>query len=118
MRAVFTPLSSLQASLGRPNREQIVTSRPELVTTLEAFQLANGKELSGFLRLGADRLLKENFSSPDALVQHVFAAALLRPPTAKERTVALKLVGDRPTQEGVEDLLWAVFHLPEFHFIR
>jgi len=118
VRAVFTPLDSFQASLGRPNREQIVSSRPELVTTLEAFHLANGATLADVMSRAAANMLKQGFESPDAMIDWIFASALLRNPTEAERAVALQLVDSAQSQRGAEDLLWAVFTLPEFHFIR
>lgn len=118
VRAVFTPLDSFQASLGRPNREQVVTSRPELVTTLEAFNLANGATLADILSRAAASIQKREFESPDAMIDWIFTNTLLRKPTESERVVARELLGAESTQRGVEDLLWAVFNLPEFQFIR
>lgn len=118
VRAVFTPLDSFQASLGRPNREQVVSSRPELVTTLEAFHLANGATLADIISRAAANMANQDFESPDAMIDWIFISALLRNPTAAEREVARGLLGDLQSQRGAEDLLWAVFTLPEFHFIR
>jgi hypothetical protein len=118
VRAVFTPLDSFQASLGRPNREQIVTSRPELVTTLEAFNLANGATLADILSRAAANVLKREFESRDAMIDWMFTNTLLRKPTDEELNVVRELVGEEPTQRGVEDLLWALFALPEFQFVR
>lgn len=117
IRAVFTPLNSLQASLGRPNREQIVTSRPELMTTLEAFHLANGETLATILRQAAVNLLKQH-PSTEPLVESMFARLLLRQPNQQERAVVRDLLGERPEAARVEDLLWMLLNLPEFHFIH
>jgi hypothetical protein len=35
-----------------------------------------------------------------------------------ERATAIDLLHSPPTQEGVEDLLWAITMLPEFQIIR
>ena len=59
-------------ALGRPNRDQIVTSRPNELTTLEAINLANGKELNNAVAVGA----KSTFGSVSLLGPDV---ALVRP---------------------------------------
>jgi hypothetical protein len=116
VRAVFTDLDSLQAALGRPNREQVVSSRPEMVTTLEAITLANGPKLAEMLATGAAKLA--GGLSPDDLIQRLYLSALARVPTADERTVARNIMGSPVALEGVEDLLWTVFMLPEFQFVN
>lgn len=118
VRAVFTPLDSLQASLGRPNREQVVTTRPDQLTTLEAINLANGETLAATLARGAANLQQREFASSEAMVQWLYAYALSRQPTADERELAAAVLGESPAQQDVEDLLWMVFMLPEFQFIR
>jgi hypothetical protein len=115
-RAVFSQLDSLQAALGRPNREQVVVSRPDLVTTLEAITLANGSKLAAILAEGAEKLARE--SSPDELIDRLYASALARNPTTPERTVARELLGSPVSPEGLEDLLWTIFMLPEFQFVN
>lgn len=118
IRAVLTPLDTLQASLGRPSREQIVTTRPDLLTTLEAIYLANGDTIAGFLSRGASQLQDRQFDSNEALVDWLFQRALLRLPTKQEKQVTLEMLGDSRSTQGVEDLLWAVIMLPEYQFIR
>ena len=44
-------------SLGRPNREQVVTTRPAEMTTLEAIEMSNGQPLAELLRQGRRQLL-------------------------------------------------------------
>ena len=118
VRAVFTPLDALQSSLGRPNREQVVTTRPDLLTTLEAIDLANGPALANMLQRGATNLLGRDFASSDEMLDWLYMRAFSRQPTAPERAVGRTVIGDKPTQQAVEDLLWTIFMLPEFQFIR
>ncbi len=118
VRASVVQSDLLQRALGRPNREQIVTVRPENLTTLEAIDLANGNALAGLLKRGAATLLQHPGQSSASLVQEVFMKALARPPTADEAAVLQEMVGAKPTPEGVEDLLWTVLLLPEFQFVR
>ncbi len=117
VRAVFTALDPLQATLGRPNREQVVTSRPDLLTTLEAIHLANGDRLTDTLMRGAAHLLQTQ-QDAEVLVDQVFKHALTRSPTTAEAEIARDIVGPTPTQQSVADLLWLVFMLPEFQFIQ
>jgi hypothetical protein len=114
IRTVLTSRDPLQAALGRPNREQIVSARPDVVTTLEAINLANGPELSNLLTAGAKQLAEDLKGA--ALVDRVFLGALNRLPSSQEREVADQLIGS--TTSGIEDLLWMVFMLPEFLYVN
>ena len=117
VRTVFTPRDQLQAALGRPHREQVVTSRPELFTTLEAMNLANGDALAKILREGAAVLMKK-YPERDQLIKHVYGVALTREPSEEEWDISRALVGDKLTAEGAEDFLWMVFMLPEFNYVN
>ncbi|MFK7850866.1 MAG: PSD1 and planctomycete cytochrome C domain-containing protein [Akkermansiaceae bacterium] len=116
VRTVFVKRDALQASLGRPNREQVVTARPDKLTTLEAINLANGPELASIITAGAKKLGTEK--DPEVLAKKVFLASLSRSPTTTEINVARELLGNAPTTEQVEDFLWSVFMLPEFLYIN
>lgn len=116
IRTAFGKRDSLQAALGRPNRDQVVTSRPDSVTTLEAINLANGPELAGMIRAGAEKL--GNAVDPKNLVQSVFRASLSREPATEEMEISLSLLSAKPSTEDIEDFLWSVFMLPEFHYIN
>ena len=116
IRASLVNADPLMVALGRPNREQVVTTRPSAATTLQALELTNGQELAGRLKAGAEKILAEP-AAPEALVARVYTRALGRPPGLAELPLALDLLG-RPVQPaGVEDLLWAVTMLPEFQLI-
>ncbi|MEZ0276300.1 MAG: DUF1549 domain-containing protein, partial [Roseimicrobium sp.] len=118
VRASVVKSDLLQRALGRPNREQIVTVRPENLTTLEAIDLANGSILAGLLKRGAVTLLKEHQGSAKGVTHAVFRMALSREPTPAEAAVLTEITGAQPTPQSVEDLLWAVMLLPEFQFVR
>jgi hypothetical protein len=117
VRAALVAADALQRALGRPNREQVVTSRPQAATTLEALELTNGPVLAERLRQGAERLLKREKTTTDALVADLYLRAIAREPTPAERAAAVELVGSPPTSRGVEDLLWILVMLPEFQLI-
>jgi hypothetical protein len=117
VRASIVPSDLLMRALGRPNREQIVSMRPEQLTTLEAIDLANGEQLTSLLRQGAADLIKPNVSTEE-LLDSVFFKALSRPPTSDEKLGLVAALGQTPSQQAVEDLLWLVLMLPEFQYIR
>ena len=56
-------------TLGRPNREQVVTTRPAELTTLEALELSNGRPLSELLDAGAAKLIDEASGEGDRSVR-------------------------------------------------
>ena len=118
VRAALLRADLLMRSLGRPNREQVVTTRPAVLTTLEALDLANGQILADTLRRGTSALLEHHRGSADDLIDRLYRHALSRDPSPREREVARELLDTPPTPEGLEDLLWALFMLPEFQLIR
>ncbi len=119
VRAALVISDFLMRSLGRPNREQVVTTRPDSLTTLQALDLSNGEDLSRLVNRGADRLRAAhpdwNF---DQFAHKLYMTALSRPPTASERRIAMELMGDPVTNLGLSDFLWSLFMLPEFQAIR
>jgi hypothetical protein len=117
-RASLMKSDFLMRALGRPNREQIVSTRPAELTTLEAMDLNNGAILNELLGRGAAKLLARWKGSSGELADWLYASALSRKPTGDERAVALEMLGDVPAEAGVQDLLWAVFMLPEFQLVR
>jgi hypothetical protein len=118
VRASLVKATPLMAALGRPNRDQVVTSRPADLTTLEAILLANEQSLADEIAKGGGRILAEQGPAPDRIASWIFTAALSRPPTADEAAVARDLLGAAPTAENVADCLWSVVMLPEFQLVR
>jgi hypothetical protein len=119
IRAALVKSDPLMRSLGRPNREQVVTTRGDVLTTLQALDLSNGQEFTDLVARGAADLRKEHPEATAAeLSETVYRRALGRRSTAAELETARELVGDPATGEGLADLLWSVFMLPEFQLIR
>jgi mono/diheme cytochrome c family protein len=119
IRASLVPADALMRSLGRPNREQVVTTRPDQLTTLQALDLSNGQVLANLLARGAANLLKTHAkATADELAEDVFFRSLCRRPTAEELATARDIIGSAPTADSVADLLWAILMLPEFQLIR
>lgn len=117
VRASLVPSDLLMRALGRPNREQIVSMRPDNLTTLEAIDLANGGQLAAALKQGAARLRSQNLST-DALVDSVYMRALSRRPSPAESRGLSSILGENPDPHSVEDFLWMVLLLPEFQFVH
>ncbi len=121
VRAVLVNADVLQVAMGRPNREQTVTTRNSVATTLEALELTNGRELAEIVRRGAQNALAEHAASGEdstaELITRLYARALGRTPTAEELEMAKEVVGQPAEAAGVEDLLWALAMLPEFQLV-
>jgi len=118
VRAALLKSDLLMRTLGRPNREQIVSTRPNDLTTLEAMDLNNGAILDQRLKEGAKALLQKNFASSGDLATYVWRSALSRDPDAEEFQLATTLLGAKPDDVSVQDFLWGIFMLPEFQIIR
>jgi hypothetical protein len=118
VRASLMKNDLLMRALGRPNREQIVSTRPNDLTTLEAMDLSNGEILASYLDRGSRRILERPWASPDDLIEWLYTFALSRPPTKPEAALAREMLGATLKPEPVADLLWAVCLLPEFQLVR
>jgi hypothetical protein len=118
VRAALVKADFLMRSLGRPNRDQIVSMRPEELTTLEALDLSNGQTLTTALERGAESLLKRDWPSSTDFVRWLYAATLTRAPSSAELNAALELLSEKPAAPEVADLLWAILMQPEFQYVR
>jgi len=121
VRASLVTADPLQTALGRTNREQVVTTRADDATTLQALELTNGPTLAAQLRRGAQAWISRhtpmNAETTNRLIDELYESALSREPTKLEREAATELVGSPPSAAGVEDLLWILVMLPEFQLI-
>jgi mono/diheme cytochrome c family protein len=116
-RASLVAADPLMVALGRPNREQVTTTRQATATTLQALELTNGSTLADLLKRGAEKVLANAPKDSAALADALYLQALSRKPTATERKVAAQLLGSPAQAAGVEDLLWSLAMLPEFQLI-
>lgn len=112
VRASLLKSDFLMRSLGRPLREQIVSMRPSDLTTLEAIDLSNGSTLAGYLSKGAASLVSEWGDDKAGLIHQLFTFGFSRNPTIEEQTTLLNSFATPPTQQEVEDVLWAIFMMP------
>lgn len=118
VRASLVKSDFLMRTLGRPNRDQIVSMRPNELTTLEAIDLANGQILADTLSKGAKDLVARRWVDAASLTTFLYRLALTRDPTAAEIETAEDAMAGTITETGVQDLLWALCMMPEFQFVR
>jgi hypothetical protein len=116
LRAAIAENSPLLSSLGRPTREQIVSVRDPLTTTLQALELTNGIYLDAALRRGAERWAERSLPAR-LLVEEIYAFALGRAPTEAEAKLGEQRLGNPAPAENIQDFLWEVLMLPEFQLI-
>ena len=117
VRASLVNADRLALSLGRPNREQVVTVRSGTATTLQAMELTNGDTLNSLIKRGAEKLRGNAAEPPARRLGHLYEQALGRKPTPTELQLATELVGNADRVEPLEDFLWSLAMLPEFQLI-
>ncbi len=117
VRAGLVVSTELMRDLGRPNREQVVTTRGDQLSTLQALSLSNGQPLFEMLRAGGRKWLAEH-PDRDQLIDELFRSALCRSPTDPEWPVLREIAGPRPDQDSVADLIWSIVLLPEFQYVH
>lgn len=117
IRAALMQNDFLMRSLGRPHRDQVVTTRPSELTTLQAIDLANDEILTRYLSGGAKRIAGERKSTGE-IIDWLYLYAFSRKPTSGERAILIEVIGDGKNTIAIEDLLWMVFMQPEFQIVR
>lgn len=118
IRASLLKADDLMRSLGRPNRDQIVTSRPSELTTLEAIDLSTSNVLFENLEKGASAFLAKNLTSTEELVEEIYLTLLTRLPTEDEISILTEILGESPEKGLITDTLWSLTMTPEFLLIR
>ena len=124
VRASLVKADPLMRSLGRPNRDQIVSMRPTELTTLEAMDLSNGQTLADWLQLGASKWHSRlgsgqgELKSTRELIDTIYMHALSRHPRAEELQTVEEMIGPTLELTELEDILWSVVMLPEFQYVR
>ncbi|HEX3999111.1 MAG TPA: PSD1 and planctomycete cytochrome C domain-containing protein [Pirellulales bacterium] len=118
IRAVFLNDDALSRALGRTDREQVLTHRDNLATTLQTLELTNGTTLDDLVKQGARKWLDRKPKSAAVLIDEIYRRALCRAPTKTELAAATGFIGSDLKPEPVEDFLWAMFMLPEFQLIH
>src|SRR5690606_3260339 len=115
-RAALVENDAFLKALGRPSRETVITSRVSQASLLQALELTNGAKLTEALHAGA-AAWKEKYATTDTLVNALYLKALGRPATAEEINVVESAIGPVPSEENIQDLVWAILLVPEFQLI-
>lgn len=118
VRASLLRADDLMRSLGRPNRDQIVTSRPNEITTLEAIELSTSEKLMNHLKRGAVNFANRKELNSYQLVEEIYLATLCRRPSDLESKILTQSLGNNYDVDLITDLLWALALTPEFLFNR
>jgi mono/diheme cytochrome c family protein/uncharacterized membrane protein len=116
-RASLVKNDAFLTSLGRPTRETVSTSRITQANLLQALELTNGSKFNNALQKGAEVWVKK-YATSELLIQALYKKILNRPPTFREMNLTKKYIGEKPTVEGIQDLVWAVALSPEFQIIN
>ncbi|WP_138485039.1 DUF1549 domain-containing protein [Dyadobacter bucti] len=115
-RAGFVKNDPFLTSLGRPNRETVSTSRTSQANLLQALELTNGNKFTEALKEGSKQW-HAKYPTSDSLVTGLYRQALGRAPVPKEIAAARKILGAKPSEESIQDLVWAIALIPEFQLI-
>lgn len=103
-------------ALGRPNRENVTTTRSSQANLLQALELTNGDKFNGVLKAGANNL-KKKFKTNEEVINELYKVSLGRYPEKLELKAATDMLGKLPNEETIQDLIWAIVLLPEFQLI-
>jgi mono/diheme cytochrome c family protein/uncharacterized membrane protein len=103
-------------ALGRPNRETVSTGRESQANLLQALELTNGERFNSMLKKGAESW-KLKYKSGDQIIKEIYKQALGREVRSDEYKIAIKILGNNPQTDSVQDLFWAIMLLPEFQII-
>jgi mono/diheme cytochrome c family protein len=118
-RAALMKTDLLMRSLGRPNRDQVVTTRPEDLSTLVALDMTNGPAMAELIGKGAANWRSKRADlSADQTIHAIYKATLCRRATQTEVATAREILGQKIDDESLADLLWCVVMLPEFQLVK
>lgn len=96
-------------------------SRPsEIAPAVRFFVFTEKPDLERLVRIEGEPPIQppSHDWTAEALADYLYQYLLSRAPTDEERAIAIGMLGSpKPTNEGTEDLLWALLMSPEFQFI-
>ena len=115
-RAAFVANNPFLIALGRPNRENVTTGRESQANLLQALELTNGERFNAMLKRGAIKW-QSRYPDGDSMLSAFYSLSLGRKPNSKEKAVAMKILGNAPSPEDIQDFFWAALLLPEIQII-
>ena len=98
----------------RPDLQTSCPRRESSTHALQALELLNGRTSNRLADAFAARLRREAGSDPRRQVERAFLLAVGRPPTEKERSLAVEFLKDHPLRE----FALAVFNLNAFLYVN
>ena len=116
-RTVFMHSNQLLEALGQPKREQVMSTRSNVGSTMQALEMSNGEILNSLISTVATRLLEESWGSQQELVNFVYSVMLGRLPTEAELALCQNVSNDPGNIEALSDLIWAIVVQPEFQLL-
>jgi hypothetical protein len=117
-RASLVKQHSFMKVLGRPSRENVITTRDTQATLLEALELTNGDYFNAVLKEGTSLWLARYGNDNEAIVIDLYRKSLGREPSGKEKRILLEALASGDRKEALQDVFWATLILPEFQFIN
>ena len=118
VRASLVKQHPFLKALGRPNREIIVSKREEQATLLQALELTNGAYLNGILKKGAKKWVEKYGDNHNLMIDTLYQQLLGRSPSSVEQNILIASIGNQPSTEQVQDVIWSILMSPEFQFIN
>jgi hypothetical protein len=127
MRAMQLPDARVNSyflkAFGRPERVNTCEcERSSEPTVTQALHIINGETINQKLRAPGgivDNFVKLGFSD-EAIISHLYLAALSRPPSQNEKTNLLAVLKESSSKEArrqaIEDVVWSVITSKEFIF--
>ncbi|HEX5669049.1 MAG TPA: DUF1549 domain-containing protein [Chitinophagaceae bacterium] len=103
-------------ALGRPGRETVTTSRSSQANLIQALELTNGYTFNQGIRRAAEQWQRDH-PDPARLITVLYRRTLGRTPSKDEQAIAVNALGPKPSQESIQDLMWAMMIHPEFQLI-
>jgi len=114
-RAVFKENNHTMKTLGRPSREQVLSKRNTIASTMEAIEFNNNKEINDLVQKVANRIYKD-IKSKDEVINYLYLSLLSRLPNENEKQVINEFLGKQLTELSIADIIWSIVIQPEFQF--
>jgi hypothetical protein len=109
-------------TFGRSHREFLAELEPKVEPTLvQTLHILNSPYVEDKVKTSegtVSRLLRDKTVTDEALVKALYLHTFCRPPSEKEKKVALAYLKKSPKRdEAAQDLMWALISAREFYFV-
>lgn len=109
-------------TFGRMRAREVICERDDQPDVVQAMHLISGETLQRQITAKGGRLdqwLQDPSLGDEEIVRRLFLSALVRPPDARELSLALEPIrakGSAARRQAFEDVLWSIFNSKEFIF--